>query len=328
MVKLKSKPILAIDVGGTKIRLALVSDDGTIVSSKQYPTHADKGYQEVIKRITNGIEQIVIDSKLSLHDIRGISVAAAGIIDSRNGIITTSPNLPDWKDIPLKDILVDSLGLDVYLMNDANAAALGEYHAGVGKGIKNLVYITVSTGIGGGIVIDGELYTGTDGCAGELGHMVIEADGPQCKCGNYGCLEILASGTAIAREAQKRINQGDKSLLSNLVKSCEEITARTVSIAAKKGDLVAIEVINKAAYYLGIGMANIVNIFNPEMIIIGGSVSKMGEMLLKPARKVVKQRAFNLPTSSVSIVRSHLSDDSGIIGAALCFIENEAENCR
>jgi glucokinase len=321
----KVKPILAVDLGGTKKRLALVSSGGTVISSKQSLTLAEKGYRDVIRRMILGIRSILKASGMGTGDIQGVSVAAAGIIDTRNGIITISPSLPDWRNVYLKDIMFESLGIDIFLINDASAAALGEFHYGAGKGIDNLIYITVSTGIGGGIIIDRKLYLGVDGCAGEIGHMVIEANGPLCNCGNYGCLEILASGTAIAREARKRVKQGDITILSNLHKRVPNITAKDVFVAANKGDSVSFEVLNTAAFYLGIGMANIVNIFNPEMIVVGGGVSKMGNILLNPAREVVKQRAFTLPTNSVRIVKSKLGADSGIIGAALYLLRNRRE---
>ena len=211
----------------------------------------------------------------------------------------------------------------MHLINDASAAALGEHRFGAGEGLNNMVYLTVSTGIGGGIIINRELYDGTDGCAAEIGHMVIEVDGPKCNCGNSGCLEVMASGTAIAREAQRYIDQGQRSSLTEFSKhSTGGITAEVVAQAAKNGDTVAFEVIRRAAFYLGIGIANVVNIFNPEMVIIGGGVSKTGELLLKPARKVVKQKVFKLPASTVHIVRSRLGDNAGILGAAIYAFKN------
>jgi glucokinase len=187
-----------------------------------------------------------------------------------------------------------------------------------------VIYLTVSTGIGGGIIIGGELYSGADGTAGEIGHMTIEADGPQCQCGNFGCLEVLASGTAVAREAVNRINQGEKSYIAELTGGkIEKVTAEIVARAAKHGDRLACEVVTSAAVYLGIGLANLVNIFNPDMIIIGGGMSKMGDMLLKPARQTVKQRAFKLPARTVRIVKARLGGDVGVIGAAVDFFEKE-----
>jgi glucokinase len=194
---------------------------------------------------------------------------------------------------------------------------MGEHRFGAGKGVCNLVYLTISTGIGGGLILENRLYSGKDGTAGEIGHMTIDINGPQCSCGNYGCFEVMASGKAMAKQAVKRIRQGERShLIEAADNNIENITAAMISSAAKQGDRLAMEIVKSSAYYLGVGLTNVVNIFNPEMIIIGGGVSKMGEMLLKPARKVVKQRAFQLPASTVRITRSYLGDDAGIIGAA------------
>jgi glucokinase len=318
----KGKQILALDLGGTKIRSAIVLSSGEIVSSARYPTQAAKGPEKVIERLTYAIKDTLQRVGFKIEDLNGIVIASAGIIDIINGIVTASPSLPGWRDIPLRNIIGKKLKTEVQLINDASAAALGEHRFGAGKGLNNLVYLTVSTGIGGGIIINRELYDGTDGCAAEIGHMIIEADGPKCNCGSSGCLEVMASGTAIAREAQRRIAQGQRSSLIDFTKnSTSIITAETVAEAAKCGDTVACEVINRAAYYLGIGIANVVNIFNPEMVIIGGGVSKMGELLLKPARKVVKQKAFRLPAGTVRIVRSRLGDNAGIMGAAINIFE-------
>ena len=317
------RPVLAIDLGGTKIRSAIVLANGKIMSFKNYPTQAKTGPEKVIERIMAAIKDIMVRTGLTLNDLHGVVIAAAGILDTKNGVVTASPSLPGWRNIALRDRLRENLGINIYLINDASAAALGEHHFGAGKGLNNLVYLTVSTGIGGGIIIGGKLYIGTDGCAGELGHMIIEADGPKCNCGNSGCLEVLASGTAIAREAQRRIFQGEKSSIMEFItpKGSDSITAEAVGLAAKQGDALACEIVNTAAYFLGIGIANVVNIFNPEMVIVGGGVSKMGEMLLKPTRKVVKQRAFQLPTGTARIVRSRLGDNAGIIGAAIALWE-------
>jgi len=316
------KPVLAIDLGGTNIKSAVLLPDGKIIYFKSYPTPADKGPREVVKRILFAIRDTLVKTDLEVVRLNGIAIAAAGILDAKNGIVTSSPSLTGWNNVPLRDMIVGELGVNICLINDASAAALGEHRFGAGRGTANLVYLTVSTGIGGGIIIDGDLYNGTDGCAGEIGHMVIEAEGPQCNCGNFGCLEIMASGTAMANEAKRRIGRNEASCISEFSGgNPDNITAEIVALAAKQGDSLAFEVINRAAYYLGVGLANIVNIFNPEVIIIGGGVSKMGDMLLRPARKVVKKRAFRLPTRTARIVRSRLSDKAGIIGAAVYLID-------
>lgn len=322
MARHSSQPILAVDLGGTKIRSAIALPDGKILSFREYLTQAVNGPDEVIRRMVSAINDILMRTNVRINDLQGVVIASAGILDVKNGIVTASPSLPGWHNIPLRNSLRERLGVDIHLINDANAAALGEHRFGAGKGLSNLIYLTVSTGIGGGIVIDGELYTGSDGCAGEIGHMVIEADGPQCNCGSFGCLEVLASGTAIAREMQRRIAEGGKSSLNEFAKcGVGNVTAEMVTMAARQGDTVACEVVDKAAYYLGIGIANVINIFNPEIVVIGGGVSKMGELLLKPTRKVVKQRAFELPAGRVRIVRSRLGDTAGIIGAVVFLSE-------
>ncbi|MEJ2739652.1 MAG: ROK family protein [Dehalococcoidia bacterium] len=310
------KPVLAVDLGGTKIRSAIISQEGKLVAVDNRATQAYKGFRHVLDRLFDSIDIVLRKECLQTKEFSGIGVAIAGVLDSKNGILTSSPNLPHWRNVPLKQIIQDRLGLATFLINDANAAALGEHRFGAGTGAQDLVYLTVSTGIGGGIIIDGKLYEGSTGSAGELGHMTINAEGPRCNCGSYGCLEVLASGTAVAREAVERINRGETSLLKDMKEDASNIRAEDVAKAAKQGDKLAAEIIADASYYLGIGLANIVNIFNPQVIIIGGGMSKMGRMLIEPAKKVVKQRAFKLPARAAHIVRARLGNDSGIIGAA------------
>jgi len=310
-------PVLAIDLGGSKIITAIISNKGQVMAKEYYPTLADEGPQSVIERMLSAIDHVLSLRNIGPSQLDSISIAAAGAIDFKCGLVTLSPCLPGWHDIPLRDIIKEKYRVDTFLINDASAAALGEHHLGAGRGIDNLIYLTVSTGIGGGIIINGELYSGPCGSAGEIGHMTIDVNGLRCNCGNTGCLETLASGSAMAREAIKRIKQGERSSLTEIVGGeIENITAEKVLVAAQGGDSLASEVISKAATYLGIGMVNLVNIFNPEMIIVGGGVAKMGDLLLNPARQVVKERAFELSAQAVRIVRAQLGDDSGLLGAA------------
>ena len=310
------KPVLAVDLGGTKIVTALITPHGEILSREYTPTLAEEGAKAVIARILASASGVLRNASLPYPSLSGIAIAAAGAIDTQKGVVTKSPNLPDWHNVPLKDEIQTSTGVRTFVINDATAAALGEHRFGAGRGINNLIYLTVSTGIGGGIIIDGKLYEGASGAAGELGHMTIDVNGPRCACGNIGCLEMLASGKAIAREAQRLIAQGAKTIMLDLAEGdAQFVTAVTVATAAQKGDAVALSVVNKAATNLGVGLVNFVNIFNPEMIIVGGGVGKMGELLLKPARKVVSERAFQFPASVVRIVSSDLGDNSGVFGA-------------
>ncbi|MCJ7654319.1 MAG: ROK family protein [Dehalococcoidia bacterium] len=329
MLTSRRRSVLAVDLGGTKIITAVILSTGEIICRKYSLTLADEGPRPVIDRLSSAVAETMAQAKLKTSDIAGIGIAAAGILDIDRGIVTTSPNLPHWHNVPLRDIFADRLGVVTYLINDANAAALGEHRFGAGIGFDNIIYLTVSTGIGGGIIIDGELYSGADGCAGELGHMTIEADGPQCHCGNFGCLEAMASGWAVAKEAMMRINRGERSSIIELVNGrLENITAETVAIAARRGDQLAADIVAEAAKYLGIGLANLVNIFNPELIVIGGGLSKMGDMLLKPARKVLKERAFRLPSRTVHIVRARLGSNAGIIGAAAYVFDQKSEGSK
>ena len=208
--------------------------------------------------------------------------------------------------------------MKTFLINDANAAALGEMYFGAAKGARNFIYITISTGIGGGIVIDGEIYTGSLGTAGEIGHMTIDTDGPHCNCGNTGCWETLASGTALAREAKQRIAAGVKtSIIEYAGGNIDEINAEVVHKAAQQGDTLAKELIAQTSYYIGVGLTNIINIFNPEVIIIGGGLSNIGDILLEPAYKVAGERAYKVAFESVRFARAELDKNSGVIGAAV-----------
>ena len=319
-------PVLAIDLGGTKIIAAITSTEGQIMAREYCLTLANKGPQSVINRILSTVDRLLGLRNIGSSQLDSISVAAAGAIDSEKGLVTSSPNLPGWHDIPLRDIMKEKYGIDTFLINDASAAALGEHHFGAGKGVNNLIYLTVSTGIGGGIIINGKLYSGSSSSAGEIGHMTIDVNGPRCNCGNIGCWEMLASGTAVAKEAIRRISQGEKSSLTKIMEGkIESITAEKVSMAAQSGDSLAMEVISKVATYLGVGMVNLVNIFNPEMIIVGGGMSKMGDLLLEPARQVVRERSFQLSARAVRIVPAQLGEDAGVLGVAIFAFEQGAD---
>jgi glucokinase len=318
-------PVVAVDIGGTKFIVAVIDSDGRALSRIYCLTMAHEGPKKVITRLISTIRAAIKRSAIRTEDIGGIGVAVASIIDSGRGLITEAPNLPRWKNIRLRHILSQELEVPVYLINDASAAALGENRLGAGRGFTNMIYLTISTGIGGGIIINGELYEGTDGCAGELGHMIIDAHGPECGCGRQGCLEVLASGTAIARMAKERLKAGEESLVREMADGIiDDVKAEKVAAAARKGDAMALEVIHTAASYLGIGLGNMVNIFNPQLIIIGGGVSKMGEMFLKPVRKSMKEHAFKLPARTVRVVRSGLGADSELLGAAVYTLQKRS----
>jgi len=313
----EDNPTLAIDLGGSKIIIALVSPRGEIIAKEYIATLAEEGPEAVMQRMFAAQSCLVDKAGQQCSSVAALAIAAAGAIDSEEGVVTASPNLPGWYNVRLRDIAEERTGLKTLLINDANAAAWGEYCFGAGRGVANLICIIVGTGIGGGIIINGELYTGASGSAGEIGHMTIDINGPRCNCGNVGCLEVLASGEAMAKEARRRIAQGARSILVELVEGePQNITFQLVSTAARRGDDLAAEIVSHAAAYLGIGVVNLVNIFNPEMIIIGGGMAQTRDMLLDPIRQAVAGRAFQSPGRMVRIIPSELEDNAGILGAA------------
>jgi glucokinase len=253
----------------------------------------------------------------TISEISAIGIGAPGISNPEAGILFTSPNLPGWRNVLLRDIIQSKLDKKAFLINDANAAALGELYFGAARGTHNFIYITLSTGIGGGIVIDRKIYTGAIGTAGEIGHMTIDDNGPLCNCGNKGCWEALASGTALAREAKQRIKEGAKtSILKYTEGDLEKVTAQIIHSAAEQGDKFAKDLIARTGYYVGVGVANLINIFNPELIVIGGGLSNIGDMLLKPAFKVAAERSYKEAFQAVRLVSAGLGRNSGVLGAA------------
>ncbi|OGO22757.1 MAG: hypothetical protein A2Z28_06590 [Chloroflexi bacterium RBG_16_51_9] len=321
-IKKQERPVLAVDIGGTKMAMAIISEQGEVIARQSQPTLAHEGQQAVIKRLLSGIDQLLKETNLLPPKLNAISLATAGIIDIRKNLVTVSPNLPGWHDVPLRRIIAEKYRTPTYLLNDADAAALGEHHFRAGRSQNTLILLTLGTGIGGGIIIDGKLYFGSAGTAAEIGHMVIDVNGPVCSCGRNGCLEALASGTAVAREAIGRIRGGRQSILTKMTGNrIENITAEQVNLAAKDGDELAREIIDQAAYYLGIGVTNLVNIFNPEVVIIGGSMADMGDLLLQPVRAMVAEKAFPLYAQTVEIVPAQLGNDAGLFGAAIYALE-------
>ena len=309
--------VLGIDLGGSKILTAVVNSKGDILSRDHNITPAAKGPEAVIQVILESIKRTLNQVSIKTAELEAICLGAPGLSNPETGVVFTSPHLPGWKDVPLRDIISERTGVKTLLINDANAAAFGELCFGAAKGARNFIYITLSTGIGGGIVTDGEIYGGSLGTAGEIGHMTIETNGPKCNCGNTGCWETLASGTALAREARQRIVAGTKtSILKYSNGDIQKVTAETVHNAAQEGDALAGELIAQTGYYVGVGLANLINILNPELIVIGGGLSNIGDKLLVPAYKTALERAYEPAARAVRFARAELGRNSGVIGAA------------
>ena len=313
-----AQPVIAIDIGGTKIMTALFDAAGKLVDRDVFPTLASKGFTDVFERMAQNIQGLLKRNKLEPAQTGAIVVASAGGIDTGRGVVVTpSPHLPDWKEVPIAAMFKNRFGIDAYVLNDASAAALGEHRYGVGRGVKHLVLLTLGTGIGGGIIINGELYLGAVGGAGELGHMTVEAHGPKCGCGNTGCLEMLVSGSAIERNTMERLRRGEASILTDMLEMGDtKISMPEIAAAARSGDKLAQDVIARAAFYLGVGFVNIINVFNPELIIYGGGMADLGEMLVGQGKKMAGELPFSLNAGAVRIVQAQLGNEAGIYGAA------------
>lgn len=308
------RPVVGIDLGGTKIRAVVVDVAGAIVAEDVRPTEAEQGQAAVVERLVASARAAITASGRPPASILAVGVTAPGPVDFDAGVLHQPPNLPGWDRVPLAAILGERLGLPTFLENDANAAAYGEYRYGAGRGLRHLIYLTISTGIGGGLILNGQLYRGADGAAGELGHVTVDDDGPPHNCGMVGCLEVMASGTAIARMAAESVAAGRSEALARLAAETGELTAVEVDAAADAGDPVAQEILARAAHYLGVGLAGFINIFNPEAIVVGGGVTRIGRQLLEPAFALARTRAFELPARTVRLTTAALEGRAEVLG--------------
>lgn len=306
--------IAGIDIGGTKIAVALSDLDGRIIAQRRFPTRVASGPEQVVADAVAEIEQMCEETNARAA---AVGVGCGGPLDRARGLILSPANLPGWDEFPIVSLVGGRLGAPVNLDNDANAAALAENFYGVGRGMRDLVYMTISTGIGGGLIVNGELVHGVRDGAGEFGHTTVLPDGPPCGCGARGCLEALCSGTNIARRARERLASGAQSSLAELAGSIEKVTAALVAQAAREGDRLASEVWDETIYYLAIGVANVVTALAPEAVILGGGVSTAGDQLFVPLRRQVRERVTMLPAELVNVLQAELGGDSGIRGALI-----------
>jgi glucokinase len=333
--------VIGLDLGGTQIRTAVLRG-ATLLSRVGLLTGENPSPERVIPRMYESIYQALQEAHVTLDEIAGIGIGAPGPLNNRTGVVFSPPNLPGWIDIPLRALFVEKFGLPIFVENDANAAALGEYMFGAGRGSKEVVYITISTGIGGGVISDGRIIEGISGTAVELGHMSIDWRGSRCNCGNIGCWESISSGTAIARRAHEVIALGHGEELLNFAlthadhgagtdtpsdvnrskQSSVYINALMVAQAAQAGVPVAREIIADAAEGLGVGLVNVIHIFNPERIVLGGGVVQIGEPLLAPAKRIVQERTMLVPRQAAEIVTAELGSDVGLVGAGALIYYN------
>jgi glucokinase len=313
---------IGLDLGGTKILTGLSDKNGEILARSRRGTEADLGEEKIITNMIETVEDVLNQTGLNSEDIRTLGIGSPGPLDSQKGVIIENSNLP-WKNVPIKAKMEEALNIKTILKNDANAAALGEKWFGVGREVDNMVYLTISTGIGGGAVINKELFTGVNDNACELGHTVIDPDGPLCGCGNHGCLESFASGTAIGRMAREAAEAGKSREILELADNIiDDIDAVICAQAAYNGDSTAQEIFDRAAFYLGIGLGNFVNIFNTEMIVLGGGVMKASDLFLDKAIKKMEEIALPGPLEIVEVRESELGSDIGLMGAVAVAMED------
>ena len=317
--------IIGVDLGGTKISAGAVSLDGSQTAGvRSIATQSELGDEGVAERINDLIEAVmsatIKEVGVTRQDFVGVGVGAPGPLDRERGIVVVAPNL-GWNNFPLRDRVMKRIGLRVTLDNDANCATVGEWWLGAARGGRNVVGITIGTGIGGGLIINGELYHGSSDVAGEIGHTTIDVNGRHCKCGNYGCLEAYASGPAIATRAREALVREDTaSLLPSMVDGMlDRITAELVYDAAKKGDGLANEIVRDTARYLGAGIATLLNVINPDVVVVAGGVTRAGEALFAPLRTEVRRRAFNPAVIAARIVPAELPGTAGVVGAVATF---------
>ncbi|MBP2018400.1 glucokinase [Symbiobacterium terraclitae] len=313
--------LLGIDIGGTKLAVGVVTRDGRVVAQERIPTQANQGPDMVIARVQELCRTVVRKAGITWEQVLACGVGCGGPLDIKRGRVMNPPNLPGWLDVPLVQTLEEAFGRPVYLDNDANAAALGEHRFGAGRGVRNMVYLTISTGIGGGLIFGGRLYSGENGNAGEIGHMSLNVNGRPCNCGGRGCLEAYASGTSIAARAREAVEAGESSLLTDLAGSPDAISGETVKEALLRGDALARRIWDETMEILGAGLANVINIFNPQRIVLGGGITNYGDLLFVPVRRIALARAMRPLASAVEIVPAELGNDVGILGAAAVVLE-------
>lgn len=310
------RAVIGVDIGGTTIKLGVVDSKGRVLARDVFSTGAGRGRRKMLALLSERIFRLITEARKQGMKVLGVGVGAPGPIDVERGFVYFFPNIPGWKNTPLKKILAKKLKLPVYVDNDANAMALGESRFGAGRGTKNIVALTLGTGIGGGIVLDGKLFHGPNYSAAEIGHLIINEDGPRCACGSRGCVETYVGNGYFVREIRKRLRSGQKSLLTRWIKEGRPLTPLLAAQAAKAGDAFSRKIWKETGGHLGTALASLVNVLNPEKIILGGGIAQNGRLLLDPVWATLKKKAFPIASRSVKVMPAALGVDAGLIGAA------------
>ncbi len=313
------KKYIGCDLGGTNLRAAIVDvETGAVLHQMSVPTLAREGHDAVMKRMADLFLQLIQSTGMTKEDIGGIGIGAPGVLDLEKGETLFLPNLPGtWYRVPLQATIEKLTDLPTRILNDVRSITNGEWRFGAGYGVDTVAVFAIGTGVGGGLVINGQLHLGIGGTGGELGHTTIDFNGPRCSCGNYGCLEAFASGPTIASMGMKAVAQGMTTSLADLCEyDLNRITPELIANAARSGDAIAKDIYEKAGYYIGIAAANVCVAVGPRRIIIAGGVSQAGELLLDPIRRTLRERVTVVPLEQVEVVRSQLGNNAGVIGAA------------
>jgi glucokinase len=315
--------IVAVDLGGTNIRAARCEASGRILKQTAHATLAPEGPESVFSRIALGIREVMGD----WSRVRGIGLGAPGPLDPWHGVIYEAPNLPGMTDFPMKARLEKEFRVPTFVGNDANLAALGEHRYGAGRGVAHMIYLTISTGIGGGIIAGNRLFLGWRGFAGEVGHQTLEAHGPPCNCGNVGCLEALAAGPAIARDARNALRAGrDSSMRATVNGNLDLVTGAVVTQAARAGDALAQEILGRAGFYIGLGLVNLLHNFDTQLFVLGGGVAIHAWDFLYPSvLAVLDEHAMPSMRKDVRIVHAELGDEVGLLGAMALVIDQTSQ---
>ncbi len=311
-----SRTVLAADFGGTNLRAAIVSEAGELLYRTENPTPSSGTPQSIIVEV---VELLAAAVKASGATPAAACIATAGLINANEGKVILAPNIPGFRNLVLTTPVAQRLEIPAFIENDASAAALGEFRFGAGRGTRHLLHATLGTGIGGGIVIDGRLYRGAKGLAGEIGHMIVDPGGPRCNCGSRGCLEAMVSGVALAERARRLLEQGKSKALHEIV-GYEEPTAEHLWKAAQKGDSISEAEIRHGGHVLGLALGSLVNVLNPDCVTLSGGLLAMGEMLLGPAREAMYSLAYG-PAAGTLVRTSELGEDAGLLGAAAVAFE-------
>lgn len=323
---MQGKLLAAVDIGGTKIYTVIADQNYNILAKKRFTTPAAADPQSIISEIASSVQELLKDVKAEPEDLSAAGICVAGYYDWQRKILCNSPNLPQLNNLPLEEVIAKELGVPVLVENDANAAAVGETHFGAGKGFRDVIFVTVSTGIGSGLVLDGRLYRGSHGFSGEIGHMTVQPGGLLCGCGRHGCLETVSSGKAMACSAREAIKRGEKTVLAKAANRGGRITAAEVFAAAAEGDQVAAGILDDAIRYLGLCLVNTINLLNPAVIIVGGGVAEAGEAFFLPLQAIIAGDAMACTSDPVLLKKAELGAEAGVFGM-LCLLKEHLRIC-